>query len=161
MKDTGYRILREAPLIKKKAAVESECKCPVCGKKDGIRVTEYATGSNAMQNKYECPQCGTIWVGNYYDAGWNARKDVPEVEKSKNNAYLLGFIIYAIMNIVLAEGSIFVAIPVILFNIVLVVAFMIAGACEYDKHRQKIYLLCSMGFFATIVSIIIVDVFIL
>ncbi len=161
MKNTGYKILKEAPLLKKRAAVESECKCPVCSKTDGIRVTECATGPNTMQNRYECPECGTIWVGNIYDAGWNEMQNKSGTADIKSSACIMGFVLYTLMCVFIAEGSIFIAIPVILFNVVLILAFMLAGAFEYNSHRRKIYLLFSLGFFATIISIIVTDIFIL
>ncbi len=158
MSQTGYRIIKEAPAIKKRAAVEAECRCPVCNMTEGIKVTEYSTDQNTMQNMYECPQCGTQWAGNYYDAGWNHKKGL-NLHLSPRVKQILWFVFYALACSAVSSNHVFNKLGVVLFNIIMVVAFLLAGAMEFEKGRKRFHLTNALGFFATNIAVIFFNIF--
>ncbi|MCR5734236.1 MAG: hypothetical protein K6G22_06500 [Lachnospiraceae bacterium] len=67
----NYRIVYEAKLDKQEAVINIECTCPVCGKRNGVRVKEIHPNVHSVHNYYTCPECGTEWQGNTYTNGWD------------------------------------------------------------------------------------------
>ena len=61
-----FHITKLMPEIRKKAIVEAEGQCPVCGsKKTGYRTIQRT--EKTQQNTYVCYECSSEWVGNAYN----------------------------------------------------------------------------------------------
>ena len=133
-KDSGYRIIYDAPKLRHKAVVESECECPVCRKKDGIKVTATYASENILQNTYECQSCGSLWKGNYFDEGWNPVNNSKGRKLLKNAAI---FLIYILLCILISKTSDFLFIAVIALNILAASSCALAGALDGSKESKK------------------------
>ncbi len=133
-KTYGYHMVYEAPKLRYEAVVDVECECPVCKKKEGIKVTAGYAAERTLQNTYECQRCGSIWKGNYYDEGWQPRKG-----KVLNVAYkeALLFIAYILGGILIGKADVFLAIALVIINFILGSAFGFAAAIDSVKESKK------------------------
>lgn len=123
----SYKIVHEAKKDKENAILEMEGRCPVCNTRHGV--TALLEESNLGSNRYHytCPECGTEWLGNTYDKGWNPQN--PAKILAGNSMFVVN-LIYALLTSVLMLAFRPLAAPIFFFHIALLGVWAIARLFE-------------------------------
>ena len=141
---SGYKIISEAPAIKREAVLKIEANCPVCSNNNNIKVIETQVGDSTYQNKYECSECGTVWQGNCYDSGWNPQKQNHMSKRIKN---IFKIVMYLMLVYIITLNNVFLVIALAGLHFIACVALAIAGAIEQDKVQKNYFIKTALYVF--------------
>lgn len=142
--DTGYAIIKERYKDKILSIYNSEITCPICSKQ-GVMDKVECRGAYS-HNIYSCPECGTVWGGNYYDDNGDIKRGSAPVgdrfreepDKANKIETALSFIISAVyICAVFDMGTVGGIISTIIFDILPIIALGVVYHIRSGMNEKK------------------------